>query len=360
MSDTDITSKSENTTMDEKKGEERIEDTDKIDVNKKEDDTIGGVPDATPVKDLKPAFDDVKEESALAPPTPARKSTNPVKLSPIDATIAELVEMFPETDIKYVKMALIASEGRLEPASNALLFLSDPDSGIEIPHPKPLKTYKSSQLEQDEKLARRLAKSYDDNSKPKLPPKTYQAKQTSHKDNVLPFGYADSDDDDLLENLNKTVSEAKVTIGSWIGSVAKKIQEAVEQPPESQKSPGVYEDDPAYKKPTRSRKVNSHHTLPSEVQRGYSVDNNNDDIDERKPRLPPRKSSRSLYSAINSSEHSLTGGKITLNSAIDNDNENEVDDLYTSKLPEKPKISLNDVEPQPSNDAFTVEDSEDE
>lgn len=363
MSDTEEQIKKENTALEKPAAEgkeEEVESTTEIDA-KKNDESLGGVPALSPVKDLKPAFDDDKEDTPPAPPRPARKPTAPVKLSAVDATIAELVEMFPETDLKYVKMALIASEGRLEPASNALLFLSDPDSGIEIPTPKPARQHSTTQLEKDEELARRLAKSYEGRSK-KLPPKPQHEKEVPPpKSNVLPFGYADSDDDDILENINKTVTEAKVTIGSWFGNVAKKIQEAVDQPQDTQKSTGDYGDDFGYKRAPRPRKTNSHHTLPSEVQRGYSVNHNDGSInaEEKVPKLPARKSNRSLYSAVNSSEQSLNQ-KITLSSAIGTDNDKDIDDVYTSKLPGKAKISLKDTDPERSNDAFTVEDSEDE
>lgn len=403
MSDTEEQIKKENTALEKPAAEgkeEEVETTTEIDA-KKNDESLGGVPALSPVKDLKPAFDDDKEDTPPAPPRPARKPTAPVKLSAVDATIAELVEMFPETDLKYVKMALIASEGRLEPASNALLFLSDPDSGIEIPTPKPARQHSTTQLEKDEELARRLAKSYEGRSK-KLPPKPQHGKEVPPpKSNVLPFGYADSDDDDILENINKTVTEAKVTIGSWFGNVAKKIQDSIDQPDTQQQQQQEYQRRPSknpYQQPQHIHKSGYY------TQNEY-VDTRLDDADDDDaPKLPSRKPRSQLFPALGATTTMTTHKDVNLQGKIQLD-DNTVDDvnkpkpiakddLYSSTpinpttvktTPAAPTTSsstvnatptkssdLNDnnteknwtplksVDPEPSSDAFLVDDSEDE
>ena len=112
--------------------------------------------------------EDSKEEEEEQPPLPARKKPeeNPSKENPI---LQELKDAFPNLEEKYIKAVIIASQGALDPAFNALLFLSDPESGrdIELPTQPVRKTLEAparrrqTQLEQDELLARQLDEQFN-------------------------------------------------------------------------------------------------------------------------------------------------------------------------------------------------------
>lgn len=103
-------------------------------------------------------------DEEVRPALPKRKtSTQNVHENPI---LAQLTEAFPGIDAKYVKAVLIASQGALDPAFNALLFLSDPSFEAEatVPTAVPQSSQSGnsrsptavSQLQQDEILARQL------------------------------------------------------------------------------------------------------------------------------------------------------------------------------------------------------------
>ena len=72
-----------------------------------------------------------------------------------------LIEAFPDIDTNVVKAVLLASGGKVEPAFNALLSMSDPNFKTEeAAPPKPPRPQPRSQLEQDEMYARQLAEHY--------------------------------------------------------------------------------------------------------------------------------------------------------------------------------------------------------
>ena len=102
-------------------------------------------------------------------PPPAKP---PRPLSPREQAEQTLREAFPSIDAGVIKAVLTASSGNVEPAFNALLGMSDPDSQREpdppIQPPRPVKQQQQpaptsgnlSQLESDELYARQLAEHY--------------------------------------------------------------------------------------------------------------------------------------------------------------------------------------------------------
>ncbi|GMM53448.1 ubiquitin-binding protein [Maudiozyma humilis] len=114
------------------------------------------------------------DAEAPAPPLPTRTKTQDSLQKPGEnPLLKQLKEAFPSMEEKYIKAVMIASNGALDPAFNALLFLSDPDSGIDIPlpskEPSPALNTQSrrklTQLEQDELLAKQLNDQYNNRSK---------------------------------------------------------------------------------------------------------------------------------------------------------------------------------------------------
>ncbi|KAK4957507.1 ubiquitin-binding protein cue5 [Elasticomyces elasticus] len=95
--------------------------------------------------------------------TPPQKPPRPQ--SPQQQAEHTLIEAFPSIDAKVVKAVLQASGGKVEPAFNALLGMSDPDFQADEPPPpqppRPIQRQQpQSQLEADEAYARQLAEQY--------------------------------------------------------------------------------------------------------------------------------------------------------------------------------------------------------
>ncbi|KAG0670485.1 hypothetical protein C6P42_003935, partial [Pichia californica] len=391
-----------------------------------------------------------KIDSDIPPPVPTRPKAK--HLTQTDLTISQLVDMFPDLDPKYIKMALIASEGRLEPASNALLFLSDPNSGIEIPiYKNPIE---EKIEESDEALARRLAKAYERGSKratvsgsgkhstSHVPTRQKNSKNSNlngnqnYNNNIINNdNYYDDDDDDddddyedIYDSFTKNVNDAKQVVGGWFGNVAKKFQETVDSydyPPRQDQNQEKIRYNPNNYNHYNSKPLPSRNPYqqPQSVQKGYYTQQNEyittTEIDEDAPKLPDRKLNirsqqpiKQKFSAVtgNSSSDVENTGKIILNdtegkensveSELDEDiiipkkeekstevvspNPIDKDDLYSTTIakitmnkksspttavttserkPSSPSNRWNilkSINPEPSNDAFLVDDSEDE
>ncbi|GMG18924.1 unnamed protein product [Ambrosiozyma monospora] len=198
---------------------------------------------ALPEKPLTAAIEDDDVENDAPPSRPPRPVSAEQKL------INQLHQAFPKIEEKYIKMALIASEGNLDPAFNALLFLSDPTSGIQIPKIKtkppvpPKDVERKRQLESDEALARRLARQYEEGSghrhHKQAPPKpTRKPQNWEGYDN---YGKGSDSDEDIVDTISKNVEEARVKVGGWLGNIAKKLQETTinESSEPSQRNPNA-------------------------------------------------------------------------------------------------------------------------
>ncbi|KAI9835596.1 MAG: hypothetical protein M1819_002047 [Sarea resinae] len=170
-----------------------------------------------------------------APPKPPRP------LSPQQQAENTLKEAFPSIDAAVVRAVLTASGGKVEPAFNALLGMSDPDSQKETPPPQPPRptqsplgatSTKRSQLEADELYARQLAEHYSASSGYGSrdrgdPPMPGGRRESNLKPNEL---YDDRDhsffDDDLpviRENIRKGFLETQSKVNKWVADFKKKI-----------------------------------------------------------------------------------------------------------------------------------------
>ena len=393
------------------------------------------------------AKDTTTETEAPPPPMPTRPAK---RLSQTDLTIAQLVDVFPHLDLKYIKMALIASEGRLEPASNALLFLSDPSSGIEIPQPHGEASLSvpsaaagniPSLEESDEALARRLARAYERGSrrtsastanKGRTRPQEHGSdgnrvrRTPSMNEHRVYNNFIDDDDDnnnygaeeDLYETITKNVNDAKQVVGGWFGNVAKKLQESMDQSPDGQ-TQAQRQGRQAPPFPNRRQSPVPQHgsepysrspyQQPQSIQRGYYSQKNEyvvsageEDNDDDAPKLPARgKGQAHLYPAVGGGHSDIEAPvQIEMTDAstdlADSPKPIEKDDMYTTN---SAKITMNkksepttatsatttitaanaksaaatpassksktwtplkSVDPEPSSDAFLVDDSEDD
>jgi hypothetical protein len=202
--------------------------------------------------------DDVQESGVLSGDAPAATkhatvedeppAKPPRPLSPQQQAENTLKEAFPSIDAAVVKAVLMASGGRVEPAFNALLGMSDPDAVREpTPPPQPPRpqaqrvgSTPQSQLEADEQYARQLAEHYGggwgsggprDTSRGAQPRRqqtglrpneNYQENERSFIDDDLPV---------IRDNLKKGFLETQSKVNGWITNLKKRIDgEDVDEP----------------------------------------------------------------------------------------------------------------------------------
>lgn len=160
----------------------------------------------------------------------------PRPLSPMQQAENTLIEAFPTIDTKVVKAVLVASNGKVEPAFNALLGMSDPDFRAEeaVPPPQPPRPamrQPMSQLEADEAYARQLAEQF--NSGGQRSQNRYNQREPGRRGpNQQSYDDDDDDrernffDDDLPEigkNIQQGFFETQKKVNSWITQFKKKL-----------------------------------------------------------------------------------------------------------------------------------------
>lgn len=165
------------------------------------------------------------EQAPAAPPKPPRPQTEAQKNTAI------LKEAFPGIDENVIKAILTASGGRIDPAFNALLEMTDPDAAKnepqeEAPPPRPPRPAQAqaqmSQLEADEQYARQLAEHWDNVG-------AYEQRTANRGDRP---GNQDREhsffDDDLpviQERLRQGFVETQGKVNSWITTMKKRFDE---------------------------------------------------------------------------------------------------------------------------------------
>ncbi|KAK5120583.1 hypothetical protein LTR85_006239 [Meristemomyces frigidus] len=167
---------------------------------------------------------------------PPQKPPRP--LSPQVQAENTLIEAFPSIDTKVVKAVLAASGGRVEPAFNALLGMSDPDFRPEEAAPpkppRPTQRAPQNQLEADEMYARRLAEQYNAPPRGQGQNRYNQREPSRRAPNQQPRHYNEDEDDhersffddDLPEigkNIQQGFMDTQKKVNSWINNFRKKI-----------------------------------------------------------------------------------------------------------------------------------------
>ncbi|KAK4945174.1 ubiquitin-binding protein cue5 [Elasticomyces elasticus] len=178
---------------------------------------------------------------------PAPPSKPPRPLSPREQAENTLKEAFPTIDAAVVRAVLTASGGNVEPAFNALLGMSDPDSQREPEPPaKPPRpaaqtptSTKTSQLEADELYARQLAEHYSGGGRQE--PQRRDPRQRFNEDlpgsragqgrpgaspnpDDVPWRtFIDDDLPEIRDNIRKGFIETQSTVNKWISSFKKKL-----------------------------------------------------------------------------------------------------------------------------------------
>ncbi|KAH8811788.1 hypothetical protein F5884DRAFT_783431 [Xylogone sp. PMI_703] len=202
-----------------------------------------GAESPTTARPLELDDDDVQELSALASEANAKPTTEevpppkpPRPVSPQQQAENTLKEAFPSIDATVIKAVLIASGGRIEPAFNALLGMTDPDAVIEpTPPPQPPRptgnrvgSTPQSQLEADEQYARQLAEHYSGGAS--YGPGGRRSGNNQRGQNLRPNELHDENhsfiDDDLpviKENLRKGFLETQSKVNGWITNLKKRL-----------------------------------------------------------------------------------------------------------------------------------------
>lgn len=183
------------------------------------------------------------------PPMPPRPQ------SPFTRAQSQLQEAFPSIEPNVIRAVLVASGGKLDPAFNALLSMSDPDF-------KPDEALQAaagggggvnqSQLEQDEALARQLAEQEDrrrgGRGHPPPPPNPrYTSSRVRSSQDTAGSGYSGRYDDqrgyppppersffdddlpEIRENIQKGFNDTRDKFNSWMTNLRKKIDNEEEQ-----------------------------------------------------------------------------------------------------------------------------------
>lgn len=303
-------------------------------------------------------------DSANPPPMPKRP------MSSTEKAIHELEEAFPNVEEKFVKMALIASEGRMDPAFNALLFISDPTSGVQVPSPRSNSRSGNShgaafddstrrQLESDEALAKRLARQYERGSSRRASERS--GRRQSHgydKNGSIPTWAKDDDSDrdeldDIYDSISKNVENVRTKFGSWVGGLAKKITPD-EEPKQKSETPHL----PSRSKQqlfsafgaddTKYAKANAPPVPPK------------DDLGDRlSEKLAPIQLSNNTESSV---KHDESTPKAEASSTEKLNAQSTAD--QTVKAAKKPAAEWKDLsamDPEPvSDDKFIVDDSEED
>lgn len=183
----------------------------------------------TSYEKLDSKVEDVSKSKSNTSPeeTIPKKDENPL--------LKELKEAFPNMEEKYLKAVIIASQGAMDPAFNALLYLSDPESGKDIELPRqPLKETpslpprrKQTQLEQDEMLARQLDEQFNRRRKSR------QRNTRGHERRQYdPDHYEGEDEDSWSQFVEKdlpeitarakgSLQETATKVGTWFNGVKK-------------------------------------------------------------------------------------------------------------------------------------------
>lgn len=260
-----------------------------------------GLKSPAPIGVLKKAEEqeDTTEVDEKPPPLPSRsramasasegrsKEIPQRKENPI---LNQLKEAFPNIEEKYIKAVIIASQGVVDPAFHALLFLSDPVSGNDIELPtEPVKPSvqrqqpgeplerRQSQLEQDELLARQLDRKYNRRSanskglraddwdregrrerqrerqgrmKTPMSQDEYRNTYGEDPDDDIWGQLMDKDIPELRDRANRSIQDTATKLNGWLTGFKKNFYGETENPP--QRIGMEYRDEPP-KKPERRR-----------------------------------------------------------------------------------------------------------
>ncbi|OBT69797.1 hypothetical protein VE03_00695 [Pseudogymnoascus sp. 23342-1-I1] len=175
-----------------------------------------------------PAAGTQTEQAPAKPPRP---------LSAQQQAENTLKEAFPGVEAAVIKAVLIASGGKIEPAFNALLGMTDPEAAAEAAAiaeqaappqpPRPVRAGPElTQLEADELYARQLAEHYDSSqdrnrSRGNAQRGPNQRQGSYHEEDE--YSFMDDDLPVIKENLRKGFIETQSKVNGWFTNLKKRI-----------------------------------------------------------------------------------------------------------------------------------------
>lgn len=180
------------------------------------------------------------QATSVVPPTMENAPPKPPRpLSAQQEAENTLKEAFPGVEAAVIRAVLIASGGKIEPAFNALLGMTDQEHAAEIEEsapPQPPRPARSgapmSQVEADELYARQLAQHYDASNSANRSRSAGDGRHPQNGQHIRPTPrYQENDDynfiDDELpvikENLRKGFLETQSKVNGWITNLKKRI-----------------------------------------------------------------------------------------------------------------------------------------
>ncbi|KAL0940760.1 CUE domain-containing protein [Colletotrichum truncatum] len=192
--------------------------------------------------------------TAAAEPAPPAKPPRPSTETQKNEDI--LKEAFPSIDISVIKAVLRASGGRIDPAFNALLEMTDPDAARNEPEaenpppqpPRPAASVQLSQLEADELYARQLAEHFDNvgnyeaRTANRSPGGRVRRQQTGLEPRVnaedREHNFFDDELPVIQERLRQGFIETQGKVNSWITTMKKRFDEEFADEDDHNQRPG--------------------------------------------------------------------------------------------------------------------------
>lgn len=177
---------------------------------------------------------------AAAPADETAPNKPPRPLTEAQKNVAMLQEAFPTVDAGVIKAVLTASNGRIDPAFNALLEMTDPDAAKnepqeEAPPPRPPRPSapQMSQLEADEAYARQLAEhwdnvgAYEQRTSNRGPGGGRSRQQAPGQggDQDKEHNFFEDDLPVIQEKLKQGFMETQGRVNSWITTMKKRFDE---------------------------------------------------------------------------------------------------------------------------------------
>jgi len=213
-------------------------------------------PKSTTASDNNAATAPTTLPNAPAPTTQdeAPPAKPPRPLTEAQKNEATLKEAFPSVDSGVIRAVLRASGGRVEPAFNALLEMTDPDAAKNEPEeaappqpPRPRGQGQLSQMEADEIYARQLAEhynnvgAYEHRTSNRGGTRSTQQRPGQFDSEDREHSFMDDDLPVIRENLRQGFLETQTRVNGWIDFVKKKIDENFDESEEQhQRSYGNY------------------------------------------------------------------------------------------------------------------------
>ncbi|OBT56147.1 hypothetical protein VE04_02928 [Pseudogymnoascus sp. 24MN13] len=174
-----------------------------------------------------PAAGSTTEQAPAKPPRP---------LSAQQQAENTLKEAFPGVEAAVIKAVLIASGGKIEPAFNALLGMTDPEAAAqaaaiaEQAPPQPPRPARAgpelTQLEADELYARQLAEHFDstqDRNRNRGGPQRGPNQRSGSYHEEDEYSFMDDDLPVIKENLRKGFIETQSKVNGWFTNLKKRV-----------------------------------------------------------------------------------------------------------------------------------------